>query len=212
MKYILAVLSTLFIYKQINAQSYTPFEGVLIYTVEAKPANNDTAQYQFFYNMPIFIKDSLIRQDSYSEGFGKQITIKNIKRSKLYLLLEFENEYFALQNKFDSTQRAFNTYKLTKKKQKFVGLKAHKVEVSNPQETDSKQIIYIYKGLSAIYNPVFDKLAGLPVQYQIENDGTILRYTLSTFEKRSLDPEMFYIPSKYQKVTFEQFIDKKPKN
>ena len=105
-------------------QDANHFSGTLTYRIERVDVK-DSVQAK----MIIFARDSLIKIVNFSSDFGKQETIKHLIYQKKYVLIELDQEKFAVQIKDspDDTTAKTYTFHPTKGHSKIAGLKGKKL-------------------------------------------------------------------------------------
>lgn len=188
------------------AQTYTPFRGKLIYQVDfTDSVSKKTAPTTF---MTIYTNDTLVRLETESDKMGKQVTIRHLVLNKYYILLEVNGEKFAIQHQAAADTSA-SRYSFDKKcgSKRFDGKKAKKVSVT-AAGFSHPLTMYYFKGISPKYIEAIKGIPGLPAEYFIQTEDGMYRYKLVEFSEEEVDRNLFGIPSDYQKVTFDEFMNK----
>lgn len=191
------------------SQNHTSFEGKLTYSIYAK----DTARQKYIptKTMVVFTNDTISRIENYSPQFGVQVLLKHLQLDKSILLLEANNNYYAIQtdlNKKDSANQApKKAYTLKKKRGTVIiaGKKAHRLLVYYP-ESKVSFILYYFKHLSPNYIDAFTDAPGLPVRFEVESADGVLIYELVNLVTENVNNDLFGVPSNYKKVSFNQFL------
>lgn len=188
------------------AQTYVPFQGKLIYQVDFTDSVSKKMAPTTF--MTIYTNDTLVRLETESDKMGKQVTIRHLTLNKYYILLNVNGEKFAIQHQA-AADTAASKYSFDKKcgSKRFDGKKAKKVQVmalgfSHPLT------MYYFKGISPKYIEAIKGIPGLPAEYFIQTEDGMYRYKLVEFSEEEVDRNLFGIPSDYQKVTFDEFMNK----
>ena len=78
----------------------------------------------------------------------------------------------------------------------------------NQKAYESPKNFFFYKKLSNKYLNTFDEVPYLPVIYYVTTYDVILKYELVRISEYTPDRDLFGIPSDYERVTFDEFIDK----
>ena len=66
---------------------------------------------------------------------------------------------------------------------------------------------YYIKRISPKYLDGFEFFPGLLAEYYIPTPDGILKFTLNHLEEKSLNRDLFGIPSDFEKVTMDEFIN-----
>lgn len=189
------------------AQKQQPFEGHIGYHIEMV----DTLYQQFFHerDMHLFTNDTLVRVENITDQFGLQVSIRHLILNKSYLLLETPMGNFAIKTRQDTIAEKPSSYSFKKKcgSKKINGMKAKKLIVSHPDFTEP-MTFYYFKKLPAHYLEGFDKFPGLLAEYYIPTADGTLKFTLNHYEAMHLNHDLFGIPSDYEKVTMDEFIER----
>lgn len=191
------------------AQKSDPFLGMLEYKITPR----DSAMKHIIPEsiMILYTNDTISRMENQTNQLGKQIVIRHMKKNKSYLLLETELGKFAIQTDLSKvdTVSAESKYIFKKKicRTKILGKKANRVLVSHPSFEEEIEFLY-FKDISNKYNNVFDELNGLPVKYSIASADGVLNYQLIRINRFIPDRNLFGIPSDYERVSFDEFLDK----
>lgn len=187
------------------AQKNLPFEGQLMYQVRFLRAYDSTVMDHSFQT--IFTNDTLVRIESFSEQLGPQVVIKHLILGKYYILLEANDQKYAIQQtiKPDSVKTQY-IYKKKRGKKTVFGMKAKKVLVSHPNWTKSLVIWYLPE-VSSKYIDAYSGIPGLPLAYEIHTEDGVYQYSLQRIQREEVSKDQFGIPSHFKKVTFDQFMD-----
>ena len=180
------------------------FEGKLVYAVSSKlnnPDESDSINYQIVY-----AKDSMLRIDSFTP-IGKQIYIKHIPKNKAYILMDLGMKKVAIQTLKDTTKNQDRyLFKKTFGKEKLAGRKAKNIHVTDT-EFDTTMTMNYLEGIPAKYSTAIEGMPGLPVNYSLNASGMWISYRLKAIEERSLDIDIFGIPTNYEIITLDEFIE-----
>lgn len=185
-----------------------PFYGSLSYSVQLEDTNFSKIGNPYTVNL--FTNDTIVRVETNTPQFGKQIYIRHTALNKAYLLLEVNGTKYAIQTDLEQqkkkdTVRIKYLYKKTWKKKKFFGLKAKKVNVTAVASKFSYPC-YFSRSLSNKYLEVYSDYPGLALDYFIPTEEGLLHYTLVDLKEQQLDRNLFGIPSDYKRVSFDDFL------
>lgn len=189
-----------------KTRSSNRFEGKLVYQIsiddnEVKPG--DSSQF-----MVIYAKDSMVRTESFTQ-LGKQVFIKHIPKNKAYLLVDMGADKFAIQQNLDELQGRESEYTVKKKmgKKKIAGKKAKKAIVKD-SKIETEDDLYYFKDVSHDYLDAIPNAPGLPVEYTVNIDGSKIKYQLISFEEKTVSIDLFGVPSDFERMTMEEFMEK----
>ena len=184
--------------------SIESFEGKLVYTVSSplnNPEESDSINFQVIY-----AKDSMLRIDSFTP-IGKQVYIKHIPKNKAYILMDIGYKKVAIQTIQDTTDNS-GRYIFDKKigKDEIAGRKAKKIRVTDTVYDTTMAMNYISE-IPAKYSTAIEGMPGLPVNYSLNSAGMWINYKLKTIEERPVSIDLFGIPSDYDIITLDEFIE-----
>ena len=185
-----------------------PFIGLLEYKISAR----DTALKDMLpaYPMVIYSNDTIIRKSNFTDQLGIQVVIQHMIMNKSYLLLEAAQGKYAIQTDLSKTKSDTMPSKYTFKKKcfkkKILGMKAKRVMASHPDFEEPIEFLY-FKNRANKYNPIFNEMPGLPVKYSVYTPDGILDYELVKMTEYTPDRNLFGIPSDYQRVSFDEFLE-----
>ncbi|MFN5416345.1 MAG: hypothetical protein ACK5B9_04760 [Flavobacteriia bacterium] len=200
----LSLILFLLVANAMFSQEFKPFVGKMVYAVDFSDSLGGTP-FQTTY-MTVFTNDTIVRVEAESNQIGKQITIRHLTLNKYYILLELNNQKFAIQHQASSdTSASKYTFKNKIGRKKFCGLKAKKVSVSNPNFKDGIPAYY-FKNYSPKYLEALKGIQGLPVDYYLQTEEGFYHYRLIEFKQENIARDLFGVPSDYQKVTFDEFM------
>lgn len=188
------------------AQKQKPFVGTLTYRIEfINPGDTSISLHSF---TTLYTNDTLVRIDTESEQFGPQVLIKHLTLNKYYLLLAHEGKKYAIQQTMPAdTSASKYQFKKIRGKTKIAGLKAKKILVNTPDFP--KPIVMAYlPNVSPRYLGILKGIPGLPVDYYIQTDTGFLHYTLEKVELGSVKKTTFSIPTEFEKISFDEFMDR----
>lgn len=190
---------------QLSAQKHESFSGRLVYSITM----TDTAMVELFpeNEMKVYTNDTLVRVENTTSQLGLQVAIRHLHLNKSYLLLSTYKGNFAIQTKFeDSVSVAKYTFKKKLGGKKINGLKAKKVLVTH-SKFEEPILFFYHKKISAKYLEGFENFPGLLLEYYVPTPDGLLKYELKSLEKDGTNLDLYGIPSDYQKITMNEFVD-----
>lgn len=194
------------------AQSKTSFSGMLEYKITVR----DTSLRGFFPDntMAIYTNDTVVRQENYTPQLGQQVNIRHIEKNKSYLLLQTDFGKFAIPSDLNAlmdkdSSKHESKYTFTKKggSRKIVGQKAKRMLVTHPDSEETFEFWY-FKNVDGKYNDAFTELPGLPVKYSVVTPDAVFDYELTRFVPYTPNRDMFGVPSDFERVDFDEFIER----
>lgn len=191
------------------SQKTKPFTGMLEYRISA----HDTSMSDFIPDnaMRLYTNDTISRMENFSGQLGSQTTIRHMELNKSYLLLTvYDTLNFAIKADLTKSENDTSTsaYTYDKKmfKKKFMGMRANRMMVSNPNFEEPIEFLYIKK-YSRKYLNNFEGIPGLLVKYSVPTPDGIMDYELVEMREFMPNRDLFGIPEDYKKVTFDEFMD-----
>lgn len=161
--------------------------------------------------MIVYSNDTIVRIENFTQHLGKQVTIRHMELNKSYLLIETPFGKYAIQSDLNQADSAKQTSKFTFKnkcwKRKILGRKANRTLVSHDSFKEPIEFLY-FKGYSPKIIGAFEELKGLPVKYVIPTPDALLQYELVKFSEYTPNRDLFGIPSDFEKIGFNEFMDK----
>ncbi len=191
------------------SQNYTPFEGKLVYKVELSDSISKKPIETKF--VTLFTDDKMVRIESETNQLGSQILIKHLILNKYYILLEVNNQKYAIQHLMESDSAAQNSpskYTFTKKfgSKRFDGKKAKKISV-NAKHFAKPIDMYYFKNLNPKYLDAIKGIPGLPADYYLQTEDGVYHYTLIQYSEEKQPADLYGIPSTYKKLSFDEFME-----
>lgn len=186
------------------SQEYKPFTGKLTYSVDFYDSLHKKPMSSSF--MKVYTNDTIVRIEAESDMIGKQIIIRHMILNKYYILLQMNEEKFAIQHQGDNDTVAskYNfDYKI--KSKKVCGMKAKKVVVKSVN-LSAPMTMYYLKDYNPKYLEAMKGIRGLPVDYYIQTNDGYFHYKLTEFSSEKVSNDLFGISSDYKKVTFDEFM------
>jgi hypothetical protein len=198
----------------IFSQEYKPFQGKLIYKVDLYDSLNKNLLETKF--VTTYTNDTLIRVESETNQLGSQVMIKHLTLNKYYLLLEINNQKYAIQHqaKEDTTESKYDFQKSWRRINVLNKLARRTLVSSNSPYFTEKIGMYYYEDISPKYVEAMKGIPGLPVDYYLFTEQGVYHYKLIEFKEEFIPKEAFGIPTNFKKVSFDEFIgemmEKKP--
>lgn len=194
-----------------NAQKKKSFVGMLEYKITV--ADTSLSHLVPENKMIVYSNDTIVRIENFTQHLGKQVTIRHMVLNKSYLLVETPFGKYAIRadhNEIDSAKaNQPSKYTFTKKhwKRKILGKKANRMEVSHEYFEEPVEMLYL-KGYSSKLLDAFDDVEGLPVKYTVATADANFKYELVKMSEYTPNNDLFGIPSDYEKIGFDEFMDK----
>lgn len=191
-------------------QKFKRFFGSLEYKITVE----DTSFASLYPDsrMIIYTNDTIVRMENQTSSLGSQVTIRHTEKQKAYQLLNTEFGKFAIQanlsNNSDSVKNSSKyIFHKTCKGEKRLGKKAIMYEVEHEAYKDKKNFLF-FKKYSNKYINTFNEVPYLPVVYYVITQDVILKYELVSISEYIPHRDLFGIPTDFEKVTFDEFLDK----
>lgn len=180
------------------------FEGKLVYRIHSDSEPNDLNDKDSTSYLIVYAKDSLLRIENFT-AIGKQVYIKHIPKQKAYILMDIGRK-FAIQTLTDTTSHDQYKFDNQKGSKKFAGIKGHNIKVTD-LELDTTITMNYYPKISAKYSTAYSRMPGLPINYFLYNDDKWFNYQLISLESKPVSMDLFGIPSDYEIVTMDEFVN-----
>lgn len=163
-------------------------------------------------HMIFYSNDTISRMENFTDALGKQVRIRHMQLNKSYLLLETGAGKFAIKSDLDNKQDTTGgngryTFKKKLGKKKILGLKAKRMIVSHPAFEEPIEFLYLHKYDNKYLNN-FSAIPGIVVKYSVVTPDGTLDYELTRFTQYTPDRDLFGIPSDYEKVTIDEFMER----
>lgn len=202
---LLTLTLTLSVFSQKNVKK---FEGVLVYSIT--PVDTNLQKLYDTNYMVIYTNDTIVRTENNTQNLGKQIVLKHLQLNKSYLLIENNNQKFAIQTdhnkeKDSTTLKSKESFNKTRGKKIICNQKAKKIIATNTSSNKALEVYY-FKKISPKYIEAYKKSPGLPVLFYLESNEGLIKYELIEITRKKIDRNLFGIPSDYQKIGFDEFI------
>ena len=191
-----------------SAQRQTSFMGMLEYDIT--PADKSKTHISDATKMFVYTNDTITRTENFTHQLGQQVAIRHMEKQKSYLLLINDLGKFALQTNYsisDSIKKE-SQYIFKKKwfKRKIAGKKANRMIVYHPDFKEPIEFLYLKRKPNKYLN-IYTEIPGLLLKYSIVTKDGILDYKLVNFKEYIPNKDLFGIPSDFNRITFDEFID-----
>jgi len=201
--FLLALLLSLFITSGFS-QNKGSFSGELTYEIERVDKKDTVRSF-----MIIYAKDSLLRVVNFNSITGKQELIKHLRLNRSYLLVESDQQNFAVRTNehliLDTLQNY--TFKKQMGTRKIAEIKVKKLRVKH-KEISEDLTFYYTKSISSKYANIYKNLPGLPLLFYVPTVDGLLKYTLKELKNNNPPLDLFMIPQGYKIISFEEFTNK----
>ena len=200
--FLLALLLSLFITSGFS-QNKGSFSGELTYEIERVDKKDSIRSF-----MIIYAKDSLLRVVNFNSISGKQELIKHLRLNRSYLLVESDQQNFAVRTNehliLDTVQNY--TFKKQMGTRKIAEIKVKKLRVKH-KEISEDLTFYYTKSISSKYANIYKNLPGLPLLFYVPTVDGLLKYTLRELKNNNPPLDLFMIPQGYKIISFEEFTN-----
>ena len=203
MRYFLLALLFSLIIKSGFSQNKGSFSGELTYEIERVDKKDSIRSF-----MIIYAKDSLLRVVNFNSISGKQELIKHLRLNRSYLLVESDQQNFAVRTNehliLDTVQNY--TFKKQMGTRKIAEIKVKKLRVKH-KEISEDLTFYYTKSISSKYANIYKNLPGLPLLFYVPTVDGLLKYTLKELKNNNPPLDLFMIPQGYKIISFEEFTN-----
>ena len=204
MRYFLLALLFSLIIKSGFSQNKGLFSGELTYEIERVDKKDSIRSF-----MIIYAKDSLLRVVNFNSISEKQELIKHLRLNRSYLLVESDQQNFAVRTNehliLDTVQNY--TFKKQMGTRKIAEIKVKKLRVKH-KEISEDLTFYYTKSISSKYANIYKNLPGLPLLFYVPTVDGLLKYTLKELKNNNPPLDLFMIPQGYKIISFEEFTNK----
>ena len=204
MRYFLLALLVALIIKSGFSQNKGSFSGELTYEIERVDKKDSIRSF-----MIIYAKDSLLRVVNFNSISGKQELIKHLRLNRSYLLVESDQQNFAVRTNEHLIIDTLENYSFKKQKgtRKIAEIKVKKLRVKH-KEISEDLTFYYTKSISSKYANIYKNLPGLPLLFYVPTVDGLLKYTLKELKNNNPPLDLFMIPQGYKIISFEEFTNK----
>lgn len=170
--------------------------------------------------MIVYTNDTITRIENFTDNLGRQIAIKHMAMSKSYLLLETNFGKYAIQMDESEAQKAKqasdstvtsakNEFEFKNKcgRKKLLGRKMNRVMVAHKDFEEPIEFLYL-KGYSTEIVDAYPEINGIPTKYSVITPDAIFDYELVKISEYTPDRDLFGIPSDFERISFDGFMDK----
>ena len=204
LKYCLLIYSSFITYFAF-LQPYKKVEGIFTYKVELiNPKNNTGIEIS---KSTLYVNDTLVRTELVSPSTGNQTIIKNLSLNKQYILINYENQMYAISQKISKDTNIRFKFSYKRKKKKIETISAKKVIITKI-DTQEKITCYYIPEINPNYLSVYPGINGLLVQYTLDTEDGLVRYTLESFKEQKINADAFSFSKEYQRISMDTFLEK----
>jgi hypothetical protein len=207
-RYSFLLLISLFIGTSAFGQKHKPFIGKLEYKISMRDTNMQKLIPD--NQMVVYTNDTITRIENYTAQLGKQVVIRHMSLNKSYILIDSPIGKYAIQidNSNDTVSKP-SRYHLEKKcfKRRILKRRAKRLKVTHEFFEEPEEFLYL-KNFSNKYLNNFEDSPGLLAKYSLATTDGVMDYELSEIKEYTPDRDLFGIPSDYEKVTMDEFMDK----
>ncbi len=160
--------------------------------------------------MFVYTNDTLSRMEILNDALGPQVSIKHMELKKSYLLLNFLGKKLAIQTNQNNDTARYEPYKIEYKlfgRKKINGQILKKATVYREDLKEVKTIWY-FKNIRPDILDIYPGIKGLPADYYLGTVDGIIHYSIISVEEKPLEKDLFGIPSDFERITMEQFLEK----
>ena len=201
MKHLLSILVLSFLMLSANAQRLFS-EGVITYNVYTDGNTSSSIGKYIVYVKGNFVKRQLKLNNGYENNTiynGKEGTSATLKvvQGTPYALMLTEAEVNAANKKFEGAKYSFE-----KNKENIAGYNAVRGKVTyRDGKSANIAITYDLRSEDPHFLTMFPNLNGVPLDYEIDNGKSSMRFIAEKVEIRNVGSEEFVVPKNYKIVT-----------
>ncbi|MCD4772576.1 MAG: hypothetical protein K8R41_04220 [Bacteroidales bacterium] len=197
-----------------------PFEGKITYEMSFPGSNFDAATLAAFpKEMNIYIKDNLSKTVM-NTGMGKTINIFNSEEMYSVTLLDIMGQKYAIRSSSDMINEKIgkgpqSEIEYLDETKVIAGYTCKKAIVTIKDKligTESKLTVYYsdefsHKNINKD-NPIFHGINGIMLEYEIDAQGTLMKFTATSVEEKKISKKEFDIPKDYEVTTEDELKSK----
>lgn len=198
---------SLLLYSSINF-GQTGFTGLIKYKVSIMDTSMQTLIDD--REMIVYTNDTLSRMEIMNDALGLQVNIKNLGLKKSYLLMDFLGKKLAIRTDTEINPTKSEPYKIKYKilgVRKFNGYKLKKAIVYR-EDLKEKKTVWYFKEIRPDLLEFYTGIKGLPADFYVGAIDGIIHYSLISIERKPVEKDLFGIPSDYEKITLDEFLNK----
>lgn len=212
-KTIFILSSFLLVFSLYSFADGKPFEGEVTYEITYPESNLDASVMEMFpKSMKVYIKDEFSKT-VLNTGMGKTSNIFNSKEMYSITLLDMMGQKYALRSSTeiinDKIEKAPSSQIEFLDETKVIsGYTCKKAIVTIKDElikTESELIVYYSEEFSQKNlnkdNPIFHGIKGIMLEYEIDTQGILMKFTASLVEAKKISKKEFDIPKNYEVTT-----------
>ena len=156
-----------------------------------------------------YAKDSLLKIVNFNSVSGTQESLIHITRNKTIVLLNFDDQGYAIRMNNHLQKYEESDYQFKKKcgpSIKIGGLKSKKMMMSHP-DLKYDLICFYSKKIDSKYSHCFQNVPGLPTLFFLSLEDGLYRYELESYMEYETPLSLFMVPEGYKIMSFEEFME-----
>ena len=189
------------------ANSQNSFMGKIVFSVEMLDTNIQKIIDK--REMIVYTNDTLSRIKVQNDALGEQVTIKHLELDKSYLMMTMVGKKLAIQTDGSEDSTLAEPYEFKYKlfgRRKVNGFVLKKAIVFR-EDLEEKRKIWYFKDIRPEILGMYDGIKGLPADFYLGTVDGIVHYKIESIEKQAVSADMFGIPSDYEKIKLNDFMD-----
>ncbi len=217
---ILILSSFLLVFSSHALADGKPFEGEITYNISYPESNLDASILAMFPKaMTIYIKGNFSKTVLNTE-MGKTISIFNSKEKYSVTLIDIMGQKYAIRSSTDDIKEKIEKSPQTQieyldETKEIAGYTCKKAIITVKDEligTESKLSVYYSDEFSHNNinkdNPIFHGIEGIMLEYEMDAQGTIMKFTATSVNKKKISRKEFDVPKDYEVTTEEELKSK----
>ena len=217
---ILILSSFLLVFSSHALADGKPFEGEITYNISYPESNLDASILAMFPKaMTIYIKGNFSKTVLNTE-MGKTISIFNSKEKYSVTLIDIMGQKYAIRSSTDDIKEKIEKSPQTQieyldETKEIAGYTCKKAIITVKDEligTESKLSVYYSDEFSHNNinkdNPIFHGIEGIMLEYEMDAQGTIMKFTATSVNKKKISRKEFNVPKDYEVTTEEELKSK----
>ena len=204
-KAILTILLYSFI---ISSNAQTNFEGVVIYDINYIQVPAELEQYRSMLptTMKIYVKGSKSRLEQELGGGNSQVIISDLEKSEGMVAMNMMGQKILIRINPEQFKQSMEDQKNVEieyidESLQIAGYECKKAII---QQEENKIVAFYTDELPNSSMKQFANLKGMPLQYEIIQNGMTLKLIASSVSKEAVANELFDAPGGYNEVSLEQ--------
>ena len=197
-----------------------PFEGKITYEISFPGSNLDASVMAMFpKEMTVYIKDNLSKTVM-NTGMGKTVNIFNSEEMYSVTLLDVMGQKYAIRSSTDDINKKIDEspkpeIKYFDETKEIAGYTCKKAVITIKDKllgTESKLTVFYSNEISNKNinrnNPVYYGIDGVMLEYEVDAQGTIMKFSATLVKNNKVSKKEFDIPKDYVVTTKEELQSK----